>query len=486
MADGSGNAISVVSLSYFPGLNDSASPSTGCSSLAFGTATADNGIKIGHVANWTIKNVEIAGYDDGLLIGPTSVNVTVDSIVCHDVNHHCVYFDYGSPYANYEGQGAAGGDFNFSTDLAAFRANTVFGCSFSGLATLQQSGNSTEPSTVTVTEVDSGSLSYGTELTGTSLGTSPPAFVDGQISGTTGGLGVYVVYNVQATVSTPESITGAPLACQSIPACGASYNAKVLNSAMYGNGNGGYEPLHINDLMNGVVVANNRFSFNGGNCLAMQTGVYNAWIENNLCFDNARDNVEMVIGQSDVSSTLNWNAIRNNIFWSGNPANEIRGAGGAFGGINQSMSYGTNGPYAIPGSHYIKNTTITGNKFVGYYNASTGNAALEFGSISSPIAIDAYPETDTVSNNLLWSTYSGNPTSYAMTIAPNASATWVNGTYPFSGGSACNLTTVESFSQCYPSGNNTFGAPGFVTSDSAMLADWLNPGLYDFGPYYLR
>ena len=480
-----GTQSSVTQLSYSPGLNNCCVTIDGLQLLGLQYGDG-NGIKIGHVANWTIKNVEIAGYDDGLLIGPTSVNVTVDSIVCHDVNHHCVYFDYGSPYANYEGQGAAGGDFNFSTDLAAFRANTVFGCSFSGLATLQQSGNSTEPSTVTVTEVDSGSLCYGTELTGTSLGTSPPAFVDGQISGTTGGLGVYVVYNVQATVSTPESITGAPLACQSIPACGASYNAKVLNSAMYGNGNGGYEPLHINDLMNGVVVANNRISFNGGNCLAMQTGVYNAWIENNLCFDNAKDNVEMVIGQSDVSSTLNWNAIRNNIFWSGNPANEIRGAGGAFGGINQSMSYGTNGPYAIPGSHYIKNTTITGNKFVGYYNASTGNAALEFGSISSPIAIDAYPETDTVSNNLLWSTYSGNPTSYAMTIAPNASATWVNGTYPFSGGSACNLTTVESFSQCYPSGNNTFGAPGFVTSDSAMLADWLNPGLYDFGPYYLR
>jgi len=81
------------------------------------------------------------------------------------------------------------------------------GTTFSGaLGTLVNGSNVL---TITTAPTSGGPISFGTVLTGTSIPTG--AYVQQQLTGTTGGIGTYQMSaNASATVSTPEAITGAP------------------------------------------------------------------------------------------------------------------------------------------------------------------------------------------------------------------------------------------------------------------------------------
>ena len=76
---------------------------------------------------------------------------------------------------------------------------------------------------------------------------------------------------------------------------GASYHGQIIGNVMYGNGNSGYEPIHINAYMDYAVVEGNIVSYSGGTGMALQTGVYHAWIADNIFFDDGRDCITLYL-----------------------------------------------------------------------------------------------------------------------------------------------------------------------------------------------
>ena len=236
---------------------------------------------------------------------------------------------------------------------------------------------------------------------------------------------------------------------------GASYNGQIIGNVMYGNGSSGYEPIHINAYMDYAVVEGNIVSYSGGTGMALQTGVYHAWIADNIFFDNGRDCVTLYLypphGDPSDAATLRWNTVQNNTCYGGLPTDVIRGTNPA-GGIVQDDGTNSSG-------HYIKDTTILNNVIVTHDNGVTTDQ-LPF-----KFETNSYPETDTIQGNLFWST--GPTTGRVMVVSNDASPNGGAGTY--------NLSQFQAFNANFSA--NLYGNPQF---ESASLSFTLTPGAFNF------
>jgi hypothetical protein len=235
---------------------------------------------------------------------------------------------------------------------------------------------------------------------------------------------------------------------------GASYHGEIIGNVIYGNGDSGYEPIHINADMDYPVVEGNIVSYSGGTGIGLQTGVYHAFVADNVLFDNGRDCITLFLydhGDPTVASTLRWNTIENNTCYVGRPTDSIRDANPE-GGI--VLDDGTDTP-----GHYIKDTTIENNVIVTYDNGvTTDQFPLKF-------QRNSYPETDTIKGNLFWST--GPMTGRVMVIASDASPNGGAGTY--------DLAQFQAFSPNFS--GNVYADPEFK---DASVAYTLTPGAFNF------
>lgn len=235
---------------------------------------------------------------------------------------------------------------------------------------------------------------------------------------------------------------------------GASYHGQVIGNVMYGNGAAGYEPIHINAYMDYPVVEGNIVSYSGGSGLALQTGVYNAWIADNIFFDNGRDCITLYLYDHpgmNLPTTIRWTTIQNNTCYEGPPSDVIRGSSPG-GGIVQDDGSGESG-------HYIKDTKILNNVIVTYDDgASIDPLPFKF-------ETNSYPETDTIQGNLIWS--AGPTSGRVMVISNDASPNGGAGTYNFSQFQAFNTN----FS------GNEYADPQFASVSPTFT---LTPGAFNF------
>jgi hypothetical protein len=235
---------------------------------------------------------------------------------------------------------------------------------------------------------------------------------------------------------------------------GASYHGQIIGNVMYGNGAGGYEPIHINADMDYPVIEGNIVSYSGGTAMALQTGVYHAFVADNVFFDNGRDCITFYLYDHDnptIPSTLRWNTIENNTCYVGKPTDNIRGTNPG-GGIVQDDGTQTPG-------HYIKDTTIANNIIVTYDNGvTTDQLPLKF-------QRNSYPETDTIQGNLFWST--GPSTGRVMVVDSDAS--------PNGGAGIYNFAQFQAFNASFS--GNQYSDPAFT---SASPDSTLTPGVYNF------
>ena len=235
---------------------------------------------------------------------------------------------------------------------------------------------------------------------------------------------------------------------------GASYHGQIIGNVMYGNGNSGYEPVHINVYMDYPVVEGNIVSYSGGTGIGVYTGVYHAWIADNIFFDNGRDCITLYLYDHpgmNIPATLRWNTIENNTCYVGSSTDVIRGTNPG-GGIVQYDSTNESG-------HYIKDTAILNNVIVTYDNAvSTDPVPFKF-------ETNSYPETDTIQGNLLWST--GPTTGRVMLVSGDASPNGGSGIY--------NLSQFQAFNANF-SGND-YADPQFKSASPSFT---LTPGAFNF------
>ena len=237
---------------------------------------------------------------------------------------------------------------------------------------------------------------------------------------------------------------------------GASYHGQIIGNVMYGNGDAGYEPIHINTYMDYPVVEGNIISYSGGTGIGLQTGVYHAFIADNVIFDNGRDCITLFLyassSQPNLPATLRWNTIENNTCYVGRPSDLIRGTNPA-GGVLQNDGVSASG-------HYIQNTTITNNIIVTYDNGGSQTDQL-------PLKFEAnsYPETDIIQGNLFWS--AGPTTGRVMVIASNASPNGGTGTY--------NFAQFQAFNANFS--GNQYADPMFTSASPNFT---LTPGTFNF------
>jgi hypothetical protein len=237
---------------------------------------------------------------------------------------------------------------------------------------------------------------------------------------------------------------------------GASYHGQIIGNVMYGNGNHGYEPIHVNTYIDYPVIEGNIISYSGGTGIGLYTGVYHAFVADNLLFDNGRDCITLFLYDPAVNppaaNALRWNTIENNTCYVGKPSDSIQGTS-PMGGILQNDGTSTSG-------HYIKDTTITNNIIVTYdTGGGTGQLPLKF-------ETNSYPETDTIQGNIFWST--GPTTGRVMVISSGASPNAEAGTYSFA--------QFQAFSPNFS--GNQYANPQFKSASPDYS---LTPGLFNFG-----
>jgi hypothetical protein len=238
----------------------------------------------------------------------------------------------------------------------------------------------------------------------------------------------------------------------------ASSNAQIVDNVMYSNGTSGYEPIHLNTYLDGAIVEGNIVSYSGGTAVALETGVYHADIKSNLFFDNGRACITLYLydnGLATQAATLRWNTIENNICYVGNQTDIIRETNPA-GGIAQLDSTKTPG-------HYIENTVIRNNIIVTY------NRSPYWSGIPFSFERNSHPETDTIENNVVWSTAPGaGPEDRIISISRDASATGLaSGTY--------NLKQLQALDKNFH--GNAYADPKFKSASNRLIA---TPGAFNF------
>lgn len=219
----------------------------------------------------------------------------------------------------------------------------------------------------------------------------------------------------------------------------------IKHNVMYNNGLSGYEPVHMNGYINGVVIDGNIIAYSGGTAVGFQTGVSNSYIINNLAYGNGRDAITFAM-QPTQGTNQHDNVIENNTLWVGSHSDGIRETS-PFGGINITDT-------SADGPHQIRNTTIRNNIIVidNYGPQDYVPTVFTFGRNSNP-------DTNTVQNNVIWSnatTRTPAPTDRVATIAAD------------SGGHATGDFTFTQFNAYGPLvSGNLYADPKFVSASQA-------------------
>jgi hypothetical protein len=233
---------------------------------------------------------------------------------------------------------------------------------------------------------------------------------------------------------------------------GASHRALVIGNVMYNNGESGYDTIHINTIIDDVLVEGNIVSYSGGSAVTFQTGVYRSVIRNNVLFDNGRDAITFHLYGAEPPG-LRGNTIENNTVWAGNPKDHIRGAtpGGAV-IMNDDSSAG----------RWIKDTTIRNNIFV-VYNDGSSAASTVF-----TFRKNSFPDSHVIQNNIFWNS------------APNASpadrvATISRDAYP-DGRDAGNYTSKQLQGYGSRIGGNLYADPKFIDASPGYT---VSPGKFN-------
>lgn len=190
---------------------------------------------------------------------------------------------------------------------------------------------------------------------------------------------------------------------------GADQNITVRGNVMYNNGDSGYEPIHVNTMVQNAVVEDNIVAYSGGAAVAFQTGVYHSTIRNNAFFDNGSCAVTLWLYGTAYAQSLRWNTIENNTIYVGNVGDSIRHR-------NPSCAFSSDVESVVDTTaHWIKDTVIQNNAIV------TWNQSPSYGSYFAYMGRGSYPDTYTIRNNILWSSV-GTPSANdrAMVISSDA------------------------------------------------------------------
>lgn len=172
---------------------------------------------------------------------------------------------------------------------------------------------------------------------------------------------------------------------------GADKNITVRGNVMYNNGDSGYEPIHINTMIQNASVEGNIVAYSGGAAVGFQTGVYHSTIRNNSFFSNGACAITFWLYGATYAQSLRWNTIENNTIYVGNVGDSIRNRNPAcaFTAAVESV--------LDPTAHWIKDTVIQNNIVV------TWNQSPSYGSYFAHMGRGSYPDTYTIRNNMLWS-----------------------------------------------------------------------------------
>ena len=184
---------------------------------------------------------------------------------------------------------------------------------------------------------------------------------------------------------------------------GASYRANVLRNIIYNSGYGGFEAIHINTIIEGVLVEGNIVSYSCG-ALGLQSGVYDAVVRNNVFFDNAKTPIVLSLyGPDNQAATIRHISIENNTIWVGSATDVLRSA--SPGGAIAANDYGD------ASGHWIKDVTVRNNIIaVDASDPVYGNHAITF-------CRNSYPGTWIFESNLFWgSNASPSPSDRVMAI----------------------------------------------------------------------
>ena len=444
--------------------------------ISFQAATygTTDGIHGAFVTDYEFRNCEMAGMDDGVLFADKHVNVRVDNCVFHDIDHHATYDSWGGSQSN-------------STGTLVNGSNVLTLVSGAGNAITPMLG-----STVCLVASCTG-ISYPPGGNGgATSGASVYTWITAQLSGATNSTGTYQMNNAaSATVSTPQSMiinVGADFEAQTglfnfnqddkayyavapgsvnTTTTGASYNWQVYNNVAYNDGNGNYEPFHVNDVISGCEVYGNISSYTGGPAMALQTGDYNCNVSGNLFFFYGSDCINIYLDRSIVPMNEAYNAFVNNVCMSGATTEQVRGESPGDGSVYQNPTQNGVG-------YFVKYTLVQGNTIVGQWTGAGSTAALDFESYS-------YPESFIIKNNNIWNAYTGNSGAYSFQVGVSASPTAVVGNY-----TVAQLNTCSNWSANCVAGNyagNTFSNPNFPNCPESAL---YTPGQCNFGIYNLK
>lgn len=121
----------------------------------------------------------------------------------------------------------------------------------------------------------------------------------------------------------------------------------------------------------------------------------------------------------------------------------------------------------------IEGTTFKGNIISQFNNSNSNTSTMPF-----QFYWQTYPESNTITDNILWSngTVDNPSTAGVMFVLSGAGSGPIPaGTYVFSGGTGCN-PSAGSFSNCFP--GNSYTNPNFPSASESLL---LTPGLFNFG-----
>ena len=238
---------------------------------------------------------------------------------------------------------------------------------------------------------------------------------------------------------------------------GASYRVTIRDNVIYNVGLDGFEPLHINCYIEGVLLEGNILSYNCAG-IGLQTGVYHAVVRNNVILDSASTPIILSLyyyANLVEPATIRYILIENNTLWVGPYSTGlIRGKNPAY-GVAASDGSGQ--------GRWIKDVTVRNNILVTQNGGTNAHPQLLF-------QANSYPDTWIITNNLFWGTQES-PTSSDLvaTIASTA--------YP-DGHDAGSYTMVTLPSKVRSWSGNLYANPLFKAASTSYT---LTPWQFDLG-----